>query len=821
MTTRRWLLLVVAAAAVLLLLGRALAGIYADYLWYNALGASSLWQLRMWATAQLRLGLGAAAAFFAFVNLYAVRHSVVQLAFPRRLGNLEIDEEVPNRYLMTVVVVISISLGVLLALSGSSSDWSTYVLARQGLPFGENLSYVGADLGFFVYWVPFENALWNWAFLTVVVVTATVMLLYALTPSLRWQRGSLYASVYVRRHFTVLVGVVLLLLAWSFRLDMYALLTSGSGSDGAFTYVDHRVGLPGNLLLSLATLGASLLVVWAGLVGQLRLAAAAAGGVVALALIVRQAVPAILGRSGTDADRKAREVPYVAARAGYTRRAFATDSVPLADSSIAYPNLSAAVPWVPVWDPPALLRAIEGAGAVVDSTTRVSWHASPAGIVANVVEPPRNLAARGPWSALHVLAASADDHGAPVRVTPSGTPTPDDSPIEPPISYPGASPFAIVADSLNHVSGTLLQSTLTRLAYAWSMQDFRLFFSDLAQPKPTIIAHRDVRERIGRLAPFFTQGRQVAPILLGDSLFWTIDLYSTSDTYPLSRHYFLGGEDWTYVRHAAVAVVEASSGDVAIVPDSTADPIAMSWIRRLPSLFATWSTLPPGLRTMLPTATDGVLAQAAAFGRYGTRSDNSTIRHIPGLDGTDTALVSTQDLPIALVRSRELALTIPFVDESDRLRGLLIGTAGPSRTTYWFPLASPGPRWSVVLDRLRSLDSAGNAAREGPLAHGRVRSVPVRDGIAFIQPTYRRRPQTSPTLNRLATLVGDTIRAIAPTGMPSPPTAGVDLPADLRATVNTLYLQMRDALRRGDWAAFGRAFEALGRIVGPPGTERR
>jgi uncharacterized membrane protein (UPF0182 family) len=186
MTTRRWLLLVVAAAAVLLLLGRALAGIYADYLWFNALGASALWRARTLNTAVLRIGLGLVAALFAFVNLYAVRHSVVQLAFPRRLGNLEIDEEVPNRYLMTLVVVIALTLGAVLAFSGASSDWVTFLLAREGLPFEENLSYVGADLGFFVYWVPFENSLWNWAFLTVVIVTLAVLLLYALTPSLRW-----------------------------------------------------------------------------------------------------------------------------------------------------------------------------------------------------------------------------------------------------------------------------------------------------------------------------------------------------------------------------------------------------------------------------------------------------------------------------------------------------------------------------------------------------------------------------------------------------------------------------------------------------------
>ena len=41
----------------------------------------------------------------------------------------------------------------------------------------------GADLGFFVYWLPFENLLWNWAFVAVAVIGAAVILLYALTPS--------------------------------------------------------------------------------------------------------------------------------------------------------------------------------------------------------------------------------------------------------------------------------------------------------------------------------------------------------------------------------------------------------------------------------------------------------------------------------------------------------------------------------------------------------------------------------------------------------------------------------------------------------------
>ena len=97
MTKRRWLMLALAAAAVLLLVGRAVAGAYTDFLWYQSVGAGALWRARIQATAMLELGSALIAAVFAFCNLYAVRQSVVQLVLPRRLANLEIGEEVPGR----------------------------------------------------------------------------------------------------------------------------------------------------------------------------------------------------------------------------------------------------------------------------------------------------------------------------------------------------------------------------------------------------------------------------------------------------------------------------------------------------------------------------------------------------------------------------------------------------------------------------------------------------------------------------------------------------------------------------------------------------
>jgi uncharacterized membrane protein (UPF0182 family) len=809
-------MVVLGAAAVLLIAGRALAGAYADYLWYESLGAVALWRIRAKQSMLLEVGSALGAGLFAFANLYAVRQSVVQLVLPRRIADLEIGEEVSNRYLLGATVGLSAVLGMVLTLPQDS--WTTFFLSRSGRLFQETDPYFGVDLGFFVYWLPFENLLWNWAFIAVVVVAGAVILLYALTPSLKWERRRFEASGYVKRHLTVLAGVLLLMVAWSFRLDMYSLLVDGSGVDAAFSYVDHRVGIPGDLLLSVATFGAALIVLWGGFAGQFRLAAISTLSVIVLALVVREGAPLIAQHTGSDNERTLRELPYVATRAAYTRRAFGVASLPNADSTTAYPSLAAAMPWVPVWDPAALARAVDAGRTGDDQASLTGWRVESGEIVADVVgAPPPGASARAPWTVARIHAAEADERGAPVRLTgPNATAT-DDTPLEAPIVFPGAHAPAVVADSLTRTTGTPLSSFMTKLATAWSMQDFHLLSGDLAQPKPTLIAHRDVRERVARYAPFFTLGGRVQPLLREDTLFWGIDLYSTSQTYPLSWHVLAAGEERSYLRHAAVAVVQAVTGEVTIVPDSTLDPIAESWVRELPGLFGTWNGLPQGLRALFAPPSDGLYAQAAAFGRYGRTTDNDPLRHVPILNGADT-LAGGDDLPLVLPGSSVVTLTLPLLDETDQLRGLLIGNGGVTGRVAWYRLATPGPRWSGVLDRLRSLDSAGSAAREGPLAHGRVRAVPVRGGIAFLQPTYRWRAQSVPSINRVALLSGDTTRSIVPplltANHPSQPSAAV---AEPKASAAELYGTMRDALRRGDWTAFGRAFEALGRLLGQPG----
>src|SRR5687767_12861628 len=194
------------------------------------MGAAGLWRAQALSVLILRVVSALVAAAFIFANLYAVRRSVVSLVLPRRVANLEIGQEVPGSYLVGTALGISLLLGAFLALP--RDQWIRFDLVRHGLPFGDKDPYFERDFGFFVYWLPFESSLHVWALIAVLLAIALVVFLYALTPSLRWERGALYVSNYVRRHFVVLASVLLLVLAWSYRLDAYEVLFDGSGPDG-------------------------------------------------------------------------------------------------------------------------------------------------------------------------------------------------------------------------------------------------------------------------------------------------------------------------------------------------------------------------------------------------------------------------------------------------------------------------------------------------------------------------------------------------------------------------------------------------------------
>ncbi len=840
MRGRRWAFTAVAVIAALLIIGRAVAGWYVDYLWFASLGAAAVWKARAVDLLLLRGSAFAGSALFVFINLFAVRHSVVSLVLPRRVGNIEIGEEVPGRYLTGAVIVLALIIGLLLALP--HDDWQSVELVRHGEAFRESDPYFQFDLAFWVYWLPLETSLHLWSLIALLVTTLVVVFFYALTPSLRWEGGRLRVSGYVRRHFVTLGAVLLLLLAWSYRLDAYRLLLEGSGALGAFNAIDHKVGLPASLVLSLSTVVAAMLLLWAGWMGQLRLAFGTITTALILALTLKQFVPPIAGRMLTPADPDLRNVPYVNTRAAYTRRAFdvdridRTDSLPSLgtprDSTLATvkglktlpnaspsPTMVRALRGVALWDALALERAVRNERGA-NTSISPGWESIDGRLRALLVAPPLEgdgNAGAGVWNVKRVDADLADEQG---RVIASSIEGREELALPPVIVHDSASDYALVSDSTGRVAAPALTEWIDRVALAWGLQNPSLLGSDVPRDRGRVVLHRNVRDRVRRLLPFFAQGRRVTPLVYRDSLYWTVHLYSASEFYPLSDPVGVAGREFRYFKHAGVALVNAHSGRVFTIADISPDPVAASWIRRFPSLFVASGALDHDLADRLPPPLEGALVHARIFAAVGPRGESAPTSHLPRHHGGDTLFANPAFAPYADSLSGRIALVYPVLDASERVRGVVVAPGGADYEPRWISFGATTQRWTAIVDRLRrSIDSATalSNSRE-TIVRGPVRVVPTGRGGAYVQTAYTWHPDGVPSVRLVAVLLGDSVRTGASVpvaaGLPAPAIPEAPLsPAAFRSRVEQLYGEMREAMRRGDWPAFGAAYEAIGRLL--------
>ena len=651
-------------------------------------------------------------------------------------------------------------------------------------------------------------------------MTVLVVVLYALTPSLRWERGTLYVSAYVRRHFTMLGAVLLLVLAWSYRLGMYRLLAYGGGAGGVFTIVDHHVIVPATLLLSVVTMCAAIVVAWAGWTGQMRLAFGAVTAVLLLSLVSRTIAPLIVRRSLDPGAQQERA--YLGTRLNYTRRAYGVGAPRMRADSLGTSFATAAdvSSRLAVWDAATLSRAAERLRRVRVVGDGAAWQATTTGMAALLVEHGTEGApdGRDVWGIDRFDPSSADERGLPLR-TPGSALASYDFVLAEPAVYDSAPSYSLMSDSLRQLLGVEMVSTRSRLMHAWSLQNFRLLFGDLPANRPVMVRRRDVRERIEALVPFFVQGSEVVPIVASDSLYWVVELYASGSHYPLSQRFNVLGEERGYFQHAATALVHAASGRVRFYISPSPEPVAMSWLAYFPA----------ALQASHVDTAGGATDAPAAHGRGARAGTCVRSRGFPRRE--------SRGATFRLARRRRLVRVSRAGACGDPHTQRCVGTVAAARfhgtrarrdrglgrcaaRDVVASRSTTASRWGAVVDRMRMTDTllhetgtVRTPLRVVPLEDARSTSNrPFNCGLARRRRSFasrRSRRQRAASVRRCpprwARVAHDAAaeRAVAP---------------DLRLRADSLYRAMRDALSHGDWATFGRAFDALGlalRVTAP------
>ncbi|UOF92132.1 UPF0182 family protein [Fodinisporobacter ferrooxydans] len=126
-----------------------------------------------------------------------------------------------------------------------------------------------------------------------------------------------------------------------------------------------------------------------------------------------------------------------------------------------------------------------------------------------------------------------------------------------------------------------------RLLFAWRQESLKLLTSPQISANSKILFHRNIYERLQEIAPFL-QFDQDAYLVKRDNghLVWIVDAYTTSSRYPYSEGTTFNGQTINYIRNSVKAVVDAYDGTVQLYRVDPNDPIAASYAKIFPNLFA-------------------------------------------------------------------------------------------------------------------------------------------------------------------------------------------------------------------------------------------
>ena len=883
MSRRRVAGYAVAAVFVVLFGGRWVAIRFTEASWFADLGLARQYWTRLLHDVGWQLAVAAAATLWYAAQTYGVYRSIGAVHLPRRVGNLEIAEAVPHRTLRWIAVGLALLLGIVTAVTFADVP-DLLTLARHATPLGIREPVLAHDASVYLATLPLLETLHLIALALVLFAVFVVGALYALTGSITYGARRLGATPHARAHMVVLAACLALVLAWGFQLDAYGIVGGGGGANGALTPADRAIRLPASAALaalslvvavgSAATLrvkrGGVLLAAWATLA--------------VVAVLGRFVAPPLWeawrGRADSEVVRALAQYSDRYSRAGLGVLDAVTDERLVAHPEAPGDSIAALgreLHGLSPWSlEPGLLEAALNA-VQTDSTRPRTWTVTvdayagggagtePRLVAIAVPETDLLGLARAPrrpdWTALHrgplswagEPVAVAADAAAAEGLTflsrldlPAGAATP-----VPLIRAAGriryvahpADPAIVGPDEPTPPGGPAglrLGGFLRRLLMAWALQsppllDRRTSVAD------RLLIWRDVPRRLERLYPFASFEAPRAAMVAG-RLLWLADGYLASARFPLAEHVSWNGDAVNFLRAAFIATVDAVSGRTRLY----LRPPDLAFASRLAAGYGTTAlpsdSLDAELGAHLGYPAQLFAAQAAmlALHRGDAGSEHWVVarsgeRAEGGESAQPQALVSLQGAQPALWR------LAPLADSAgNALAAIAAGTTRPDGTLRLHLLRLPGGQFPTVAaaeSRFASAPAvvaaaAGAAGPEGAVRRSAVAAIPAAGTIAYVQFLFASERRTQdPLMLRGAVLlasdrvgVGDGIASVADAlaaGRGSPAAAAVAAAASL-AEARAAFGALDSASRRGDWAAFARAYEALRRVLGapPPGGRR-
>lgn len=903
---RRFRVVVIAVLLVLFATAGALAVFYTDLLWFKDLGHSAVFWTRFWSSIATWSAFGVVSFAIVYVNLLIARRmappavlTVVgsldnalppQQQFQLALSQLRKWAEPIMRWvLLGVALFVGWAAGTSMA-----GEWESLRVALSAVSFGTLDPQFGRDISFFMFQLPALRLVSDWVFGMLVLTLVLTAAAHVFDGAIRIGERLKGFDPHVKAHLSVLAGLIIVSKAFDYWLSIFELDFSPRGQVTGASFTDVHAQLPAYQILIFIAFATGIALLFNIRFKGWRLPAVSLGVWLAASVIVGGVYPGLVQQFSVNPNELQAESPYIKRNIEVTRQAFDLSDVEVkpfpASTDLTAKDVAeatATIGNIRLWDPAVVVQSYKQVQEIrfyydfkdVDIDRYVIDGALQQVLVSAREMNVGQLSDQAKtWINQHLIYT----HGYGAVVSPVNRASEDGLPMFlvkdlPPVSTvdlkiktPGiyfgeeSNEYAIVDTTQKEFdypvggqnaqtayagkSGVPVGTPLERVAFALRFSAPEILLTSAIKPESRVLFRRDIKDRLGELAPWLTLDADPYPVLVDGRIVWVQDCYTWSKYYPYSQRY--GTSDVNYIRNSVKATIDAYDGTTTLYAFDEKDPMLATYRRIYPGLLTDAAKMPESIRAHLRYPEDLFRLQAEVYKTY-HMSDPQVFYNkedqwaIPG----EAKSASMDPFYVLMELPGESRLSFilmqPFTPRNkDNMIGWMAARSDVDdygkRLVYNFPKQRLilGPEQikarmnqePEISKELTLLNQQGSRVIQGNLL-----VIPIKDAIVYVMPVYLQAESSPmPELKRVVVSYADRI-AMSPdfatalqsvfggqlpgpgAGAPSGGQAGGATSGPVQAgdaaLARDLYGKALTAQRAGDWAEYGRLIEQLGTVL--------
>jgi uncharacterized membrane protein (UPF0182 family) len=382
--------------------------------------------------------------------------------------------------------------------------------------------------------------------------------------------------------------------------------------------------------------------------------------------------------------------------------------------------------------------------------------------------------------------------------------------------------------------GVLLDSFWKKALFAWHQFDISIVLSSYLTPQSRIQLWRTVEQRVSQIAPFLKLDSDPYLVVDEGRLFWIQDTYTVADGFPYSEP---AEDGFSYIRNSVKVVVDAYEGDVRFYIVDPADPVLRAYRAAFPGLFRPLDEMSPGLRQHLRYPLDLFEVQVDKFNTY-----HMTVPQV-FYNREDVWASPYEKFGAKTIKLQPYYVLMKLPGEN-RLGFLLMTPVTPGNRDNmiaWIGARSDFPGYgemivyklskdSLILGPLQieaMIDQDTTISRQLTLwdqrgsrvIRGNLLVIPINQSFLYVEPVFLLAAETNiPQLKRVIVSDGEQIAMESTLAgalqvvlgqQPSAQEETTEVPQAPTSGAREALSEAEQALRRGDWTAFGHAWERL------------